>query len=76
MTKDSDILLFNNIKKDVRYTGVGDRSSNCKLFFLKDLPKGVAENQSRVLKKKESDSDSQGDLMENFYTLKYCRYIN
>ena len=41
MKNESDILMMNNIIRDLGYTGVDDRDSKRKTFFLKKIPKLV-----------------------------------
>ena len=49
MRKYSDILLMNNIKNDLDYTGLGGKPSKRKNFLLTDLPKKVAEIEDRIV---------------------------
>ena len=61
MKKDSDILMMNNIKNDLSYTGIGDKPSKRKTSLLTDLLKKVAGIECRILKEEESeDLESQG----------------
>ena len=39
MKNENDILMMNNILSHVKYTGIGDRTSNRKTFFTIELPK-------------------------------------
>ena len=47
--KDSDIIMMNNNKSDLSYTGVGDKSSKRKNYFSIDSPKKVAEIASTIV---------------------------
>ena len=47
LKNENDILMTNNIKRDLGYTGVGDRDSKRKTFFTKTLPKLVEDFQNR-----------------------------
>ena len=44
---ENDILIMNNIIRDLRYTGRGDRDSKRKTFFTKKLPKLADEIQKK-----------------------------
>ena len=57
MKYDIDILMMNNIINDLGYTGVGDRASNIKTVFTKNLPKLVKEIQNKTFD--EFDLDGQ-----------------
>ena len=57
MKNENDILMLNNILRDVKYTGVGDRQSNRKNFFT-ELPKKVNEIQNKTFN--EIDLEGQG----------------
>ena len=46
MTSENDILMMNNILRDLNYTG--DRTSNRKTFFAIELPKRVNEIQNKT----------------------------
>ena len=63
MKNESDILMMNNIIRDLGYTGRGDRDSKRKTFFLKKLPKLVNDIQNRTFEEitDESDDDLQGE---------------
>ena len=39
MTKWNDFLMMNIIRNDLNYTGLGDKSSKPKTFFIQKLPK-------------------------------------
>ena len=39
MKNENDILMMDNIKSDLGYTGIGDRQSNRKTFFTITIPK-------------------------------------
>ena len=43
MKTQSDILMMNNIIRDLGYTSIGDESSERKSFFTKTLPKLVED---------------------------------
>ena len=62
MKNESDILLMNNIKNDLGYTGVGDRDSKRKTFLTITLPKIVEKIQNRTFEEitHDSDNDLQG----------------
>ena len=47
MKYEYDILMTNNIIRDLVYTGIGDRQSNRKTFFTKTLPHLVKKNQNK-----------------------------
>ena len=57
MKSENDILMMNNILRDIKYTGVGDKKSNRKTFFT-ELPKNVNEIQNRTFD--EIDLEGQG----------------
>ena len=63
MKKESDFLMMDNIIRDSRYTGIGDKKSNRKTIFTKTLPKLVAEIQNKTFEEitLDSDSDLQGE---------------
>ena len=62
MKDESDILMMNNIIRDLRYTGRDDRDSKRKTFFLKKLPKLVNDIQNRTFEEITDDSDDlQGE---------------
>ena len=62
MKNESDILMMNNIKNDLGYTGVGDRDSKRKTFLTKTLPKLVEKIQNRTFEELTDDSDNlQGE---------------
>ena len=63
MKNESDILMMNNIIRDLGYTGDDDRNSKRKLFFTKTLPKLVEEIQNRTFGEiidDSSDLEGQG----------------
>ena len=62
MKSEADILMMNNIKNDLGYTGVIDYPSKRKIILTKTLPKLVEEIQDRTFKEitHDSDSDLQG----------------
>ena len=47
MKNENDILMMDNIIKDLGYTGIGERDSKTKIFFTKKLPKLAEENQKK-----------------------------
>ena len=58
MKSEIDILIMNNILRDVTYIGRGDRTSNTKTFFTVTLPKLVEEIQNKTFN--EIDLERQG----------------
>ena len=62
MKNEYDILMLNNIIRDLRYTGRDDRDSKRKTIFLKKLPKLVNDIQDRTFEEITDDSDDlQGE---------------
>ena len=62
MKNKSDILMMDNIIRDLGYTGRDDRDSKRKTFFLKKLPKLVNDIQNRTFEEITDDSDDlQGE---------------
>ena len=63
MKKASDILMMNNIIRDLNYTGDRDKPSKRKTFFTKSLPKLVEEIQNRTFEEitLDSDTDLEGE---------------
>ena len=62
MKNENDILMMNNIIKDLGYTGIGDRPSKRKKFFTKTLPKVVEEIQNKTFGEITDDSnDLEGE---------------
>ena len=62
MKNESDILMMDNIIRDLGYTGREDRDSKRKTFFLKKLPKLVNDIQNRTFEEITDDSDDlQGE---------------
>ena len=62
MKNESDILMMDNIIRDLGYTGREDRDSKRKTFFLKKFPKLVEEIQNRTFEEITDDSDDlQGE---------------
>ena len=63
MKNESDILMMNNIKNDLGYTGLRDYPSKRKTFFTKTLPKLIEEIQNKTFEEitLDSDSDLQGE---------------
>ena len=58
MKKENDILMLNNIIRDLGYTGIGDNKSKRKTFLTKSLPKLVEEIQNRTYEEITLDSDN------------------
>ena len=58
MKNENDILMMNNIIRDLGYTGDGDRDSKRKTFLTKTLPKLVEDSQNKTFD--EIDLESQG----------------
>ena len=58
MKNESDILMMHNIIRGLGYTGVGDRDSKRKTFFLKKLPKLVGEIQNKTFEEITDDCDN------------------
>ena len=63
MRNESDILMMNNIIRDLGYNGDDDRNSKRKMFFIKTLPKLVENIQNKTFEEinDNSDSDLQGE---------------
>ena len=62
MTNENDILMLNNIIRDLGYTGIGDDTSKRKTFFTKKLPKLVEDIQNKTFEEITDDSDDlQGE---------------
>ena len=61
MRDDTDILTFNNIVKDVRFTGEGEKYSERKRFVLSGLPKRGAGIENRMVD--ERSDDLQGGVL-------------
>ena len=62
MKNENDILMMNNIIRDLGYTGKGDGDSKRKTFFTKGLPKLVEDIQNKTFKEISDDSDDlQGE---------------
>ena len=57
MTNENDILMMNNIIRDIGYTGAGDRDSKRKLFFTKRLQKLAEEIQNKTFEEINDDID-------------------
>ena len=66
MKTQSDILMMNNIIKDLGYTGIGDESSKRKSFFTKTLPKLVEDIPNKTFD--EIDLEGQG-IGKNYQTI-------
>ena len=62
MKNETDILMTNNIVRDLGYTGIRDRPSNRETFFTTRLPKLVEDIQNRTFDGTTDDSDDlQGE---------------
>ena len=62
MKDENDILMMNNIIRDLGYDGTGDRDSKRKTFFLKKLPKLVEYIQNKTFEEITDNSDDlQGE---------------
>ena len=62
MTNENDILMLNNIIRDLGYTGIGDHTSKRRTFLTKTLPKLVEEIQNKTFEEITDDSDDlQGE---------------
>ena len=48
MKNENDILMLNNIIRDLGYTGIGDNKSKRKTFLIEKLPKLVEEIQNKT----------------------------
>ena len=59
MKNENDILMLNNIIRDLGYTGVGDYQSKRKTFLTETLPKLVEDIQNRTF---EEITDNSNDL--------------
>ena len=59
MKNENDILMLNNIIRDLGYTGVGDYQSKRKAFLTETLPRLVEEIQNRTF---EEITDESNDL--------------
>ena len=57
MKNEADILMMNNMKNDLGYTGVGDYPSERKIFLTKTLPTLVGQVQNRTFEEIIDDSD-------------------
>ena len=68
MKKENDILMMNNIIRDLGYTGREDRDSKRKTFFTIILPKLVEEIQNKTFDEITDDSDDlQGEGVKISY---------
>ena len=67
MKNESDILMMNNIIRDLGYTGDEDKPSKRKTFLTITLPKLVDEIQNKTFEEitDNSDSDLQGEGVKN-----------
>ena len=62
MKNENDILMMNNIIRDIEYTGIGDKKSSRKFFFTKTLPKLFEDIPNRTFEEiTDSSDDLQGD---------------
>ena len=62
MKIENDIIMMSIVKRDLGYTGTGDKKSNGKIFFTITLPELVDELQNRSLDEITVDSDDlQGE---------------
>ena len=62
MKNENDILMMNNIIRDLGYTGVGDKKSNRKIFLTTTLPELVEEIQNKTFEEIiDSSDDLQGE---------------
>ena len=61
--KENDILMLNNIIRDLGYTGIGDNKSKRKTFLTESLPELVEEIQNRTYEEVtfNSDKNLQGE---------------
>ena len=64
MKNENDILMLNNIIRDLGYTGTGDRDSKRKKFFTKTLPKLSGDIQNRTFEEITDSSDLEGQGVE------------
>ena len=67
MKNESDILMMNNIIRDLGYTADEDKPSKRKSFFTITLPKLVEEIQNKTFEEitLDSDGDLQGEGVKN-----------
>ena len=62
MKNENDILMLNNIIRDLGYTGIGDNKSKRKTFLTEELPKLVEEIQNKTFEEITDDSnDLEGE---------------
>ena len=62
MKNENDILMMNNIIRDLGYTGKWDGDSKRKTIFTKGLPKLVEDIQNKTFEEISDDSDDlQGE---------------
>ena len=62
MKNEVDILMMNNIKDDLGYTGLRDYPSKRKTFLTKTLPRLVEKIQNKTFEEFTDDSDDlQGE---------------
>ena len=62
MKNENDILMLNNIIRDLEYTGRGDYQSKRKTFLTEKLPKLVEEIQNKTFEEITDDTDGlQGE---------------
>ena len=66
MKKESDILMMNNIIRDLGYTGRGDKPSERKTFLTETLPKLNKDIRNKTFEEIIDDSDDlQGERVKN-----------
>ena len=73
LKNEHDILMLYNIVSDVGYTGIGDIKSKRKIFLTEKLLKLVEDIQNKTFEEitENSDSDLQGEGVENYYSFKH-----
>ena len=69
LKSENDILVMNNIIRDLGYTGFGDRPSIRKTFFTKTLPKLVEEIQNKTF----NEIDLEGQITSSIIDI-YTRF--
>ena len=60
MKNEHDILMLNNIIRDLEYTGIGHYTSKRKTFLTITLPKLVEEIQNKTFEEITDNSDLEG----------------
>ena len=58
MKNENDIIMLNNIIRDLGYTGIGDHTSKRKTFLTTKLPKKVEDIQNKTFEEITDDSDN------------------